>query len=232
MRLYFYCFMNKSIDILKDGIISNVKWVNNILTSGFSLAGIIILLKIFGGTSFSWVGVNFPLNLSWIIFLFLTIAHGYVSSLIYLSIVDLIKKGTAENCNEVYLKITTSGGLFVRGMVARNKVRIIRQRRVYIMSPNDPSTWIAHIAAIGLFLAIIPFDFHSVLRFVLLFIVGIVIVYSNWIIGSFWIILLSGLDLPKTVVERRVYFKSLGIRATDSFFQDLDNNENEDNTTL
>jgi hypothetical protein len=201
------------------------------LTSGVSLAGIVILLKIIGNSSFNWAGVNFSLNFSWIVFLFLTIAHGYVSILVYSSIANLIEKGTTDCCNEVYLKITTSGGLFVRGMIARNEVRIIGQRRVYIMSPNDPSTWIAHIAAIGLFFAIIPFDFHSILRFVLLFIVGIIIVFSNWMIGSFWIIWLSSLENPpKTKAEKRAYFKSLGRRTNYSFFQDLDNDEKENNT--
>ena len=98
------------------------------------------------------------------------------------SIHALWKADNQEDCRTAFNKVTSSGGLFVRGLMPR--VRIVHG--VYQMSWSDPSTLISHLAALLIIPAVVPFDVSNRLRFLLYLGTSLILMVFNWIVGSNW----------------------------------------------
>lgn len=207
--------MSKYANIYKDAVISNIKWLNNILTYGSSIAGIIVLLKIKGDSFFSWTGIEYSISQAWIVILLLTIAHIYVCVLAIKSVFRLVNNATTEDCKEVYIELTSKSGIFLRGLIAR----FTNNRRFYIritkMQLKDPTMWLSYLSAIVVLLAIIPFHFERIINLILLILFSFFILFVNWITAAIWINTVSELsDPPKTDQEKAKFTKGFTITGS------------------
>jgi hypothetical protein len=129
---------------LQDAVINNSKWIDRVLWGLLLTQGTIILIKLAGKSTFVWGGVEFNTNKAWAILSLVTIAHLYVTVLFHTAAVKFAERSSDYERHEVFERITTSGGLFVRGLIARTK----RRGRVYVMKRNDPTTIVSHVAAV------------------------------------------------------------------------------------
>ena len=183
---------------LKKAVIENAKWVDGILMAGVTISAVSVFAKLIGKTELEVFGLSVSIERNWIIFGIGTLIHLYLGWFLNRSIVKLWKEAAFEEYKSVYNEITTSGGIFVRGMTPRiNPVQSPFGFSGYGMSPSDPSTWMAHIFAILLFISMVPFSWSGFIHFMLRMFVAMVIVISNWLIGSSWITVLSDLTLPR-----------------------------------
>ena len=174
---------------LQDAPINNAKWIDRVLWAFVILGGTIVLLKLAKRRTFSWASVEFDTNRAWIVFTFLTIAHLYTTMLFHLSAVKFSKTSTADERQRVFAKVTSGGGLFVRGLIPRTE----RVGNVYKMKWNDPTTLVSYLAALLIIVTIVPFDFSSRTVFLKYLLIALLIMVINWFIGSRWAVTLSQL---------------------------------------
>jgi hypothetical protein len=199
--------MTKS-SYLKKAVIENAKWVDGVLMAGATISTVSIFAKLIGKTDLEVFGLSVSIEQNWIVLSIFTLIHLYVGWFLTRSVTKLWEEVEFDEYRPVYNEITTSGGIFVRGMTPRiNRIKGSLGYSAYAMQSSDPSTWIAHVFAISLFISMIPFSLESPLSFVVRIIVAIVIVVCNWLIGSSWIVFLSDLTLPKR--RSRIIAKSL-----------------------
>jgi len=203
-------------ELLKEAVVQNSKWVDKVLMSGFFASLSIVLLKLFGGETMKWLNVKLNLSHVWIVFLLLTCAHLYTTILLIKSIKRLWQKCTHEDRSLVYNRLTSIGGVYVRGLIARTEIYDDWELKVkYKMVYEDPSAWAALVTAALLFIAIVPFSFDEALIFY--WALSALIVNGNWVIGTNWIVALSDLSLNN---EKSSYFKEsrkgVGIRIISS----------------
>jgi hypothetical protein len=188
-RVYSRAKANNRHAHLKKAVIANAKWIDKTLWVGMLLCGGIILLRLFGGSKVPFVGISFPMGYSWIPILILTFAHGYATILLRRSAKKMFKDCSEAEGKEVWNKVVTEGGLFMRGM----EPRLIPQSGRFAPMINEPSAWTSHIGAVLLLVAAIPWKYYISWQTVFAF----AIVYANWHIGSGWAISLSELSTSK-----------------------------------
>jgi len=177
----------------ESAVIENSKWVDGVLWSMLLAATAIILLKLIGKQDFKWQDVELNTSQAWVVFSILTLAHFYAAVLLLKSIRRVWQLSDRLSRSRLFGKITSTGGIFVRGLVARTECRQTWFLSVsYEMDHHDPSAWFAQFSVPLLITAITPFAIRRTsLRF---FLLGVVLGEINWIIGSHWIIALSDLS--------------------------------------
>jgi hypothetical protein len=198
----------------KEAVLENSKWLDNVLMGGFLFSIVVVLLKILGQREVEWMDVKFNLENVWIVFCLFSIAHLYTEILLIRSIRPLWDKCNVEDRNFIYNKIVATGGIYVRGLVARTKVLQDWELKVdYRMSFKDPSAWVAYISFLILLGAIIPFPlFYEKIHQV---VIALLFSNINWIIGTNWVVALSelsnsfeeSLDASERGSMRSMYFE-------------------------
>jgi hypothetical protein len=183
----------ESLNHLQEAVVNNSNWVDKVLLSGIILAGMIVILKITDKAVFKWGDVELRTDKAWIVGVLFSLAHLYTTWLFVKSIHTLWKAGNQENCQAAFNKVTSSGGLFVRGLMPRVKI----VHGVYQMSWSDPSTLISHLAVLLIIPAVVPFDLSHPLRFLLYLGISLILMVFNWIVGSNWAIALSQLTVER-----------------------------------
>ncbi|ESA35946.1 hypothetical protein N836_09510 [Leptolyngbya sp. Heron Island J] len=203
-------------------VIGKASRVNSILTTGFALVGLILLIKILGITAnFEIFEVELPVKQAWLAFLLLTGAHFWTASNLVSSADFLYESLSAYECNEVFKKIRRTGGLFFEGLKAR---KLAPNKRTIVMDAGDRTTKVAIAGSILLVLAIIPFEFQTLANFLAFMFVAIEIAFINWVIGSKWVYALSKLawkrDRPhkEMISSERVIIKP----PDEGVFADID----------
>lgn len=201
---------------IQNAIIENIKWLDKVLWTGFSLGMIVIGLKILGYEKFEWETIEFKMEFAWIVFIILTIAHAYVTVLILQTVKELWSNSSYNDRLLVFNIVKASGGLFIRGLVPRINRSNFVKINIFEMSIFDPTVWSSSFAVIGLIVAIIPFKIIDLQYFIILIIVALLIAGLNWIIGSQWAIALSELVIDKnssgyfqrlkTAFRTKIYF--------------------------
>jgi len=176
---------------LQEAPINNATWIDRVLWAFVILGGTIVLLKLTNKRTFSWAGVEFDTHRAWIVFIFLTLAHLYTTLLFHVSTVKFSTTSTEGERQKVFAKVTSSGGLFMRGLIPRTE----RVGNVYKMKWADPTTLVSYLAAILIIVTIVPFDFSSRTMFFKYFIGALLIMIVNWFIGSRWAVTLSQLTV-------------------------------------
>jgi len=191
-------------------VVENAKWVDAVLLSGVALGGILIIAKTIGADEFDLHDLEISVDNAWIIFSIITSAHFYTSWLLNREILRLWETHSDEKCMAVFNEVRATGGIFVRGLSPRtNRIKSTFGIQIYEMRLDDPSTWAAHIFAVLLIAAIVPFDLSNPSYFFLILLVAIIITIINWIIGSLWIVPLSELAISHD--ESKILSKKLEI---------------------
>jgi hypothetical protein len=189
-------------------VIENSKWVDRVLWTQAAVGLTVVIGKFMGVTEFEWQHVKFNVSTAWFVFLLLTIAHLYASLLLIKSLRRFWDCSDAHSRRALFAKITATGGIFVRGLVARTEydgTLFVRYR----MSPSDPSAWAALMGSAFLVASIIPFSLSKSMWWMLL--VAFAITQVNWSIGSHWVIALSDLTNNSSVYFPQV--EGRGIRV-------------------
>jgi hypothetical protein len=123
-------------------------------------------------------------------------ANIYVTCLLMSSLRSLYQSGDRGTCRALFHELTTSGGLFFRGLIPRTESHTaLTGVRVYKMDWRDPTTWLALAAGVVLVLVVIPFSSMPrpvLFRYMLL---GLSLLWINWKFAATWIILLSRLAI-------------------------------------
>jgi len=176
---------------LKDAVTNNSKWVDKVLWGGLILAGTIVLLKLNNKTSFEWVDIEFNTHKAWLILSLFTLAHLYTTWLLIRAIIRFWTVSSEAECQATFAKVTSSGGLLVRGLIPRTE----RVRNLYKMKWSDPTTIVSHLAALLLIPAIVPFDFSDQTQFYKYLGIAVAVMIINWLIGSSWAVALSQLTV-------------------------------------
>lgn len=202
---------------LQEAPVNNAKWIDRVLWAFAILGGTIVLLKFTKKNTFSWAGVEFDMNRAWIVFIFLTVAHLYTTLLFHLSVVKFSKRSTESERQKVFARVTSSGGLFVRGLIPRTE----RVGNVYRMNWSDPTTLASYLAALLIIVAIVPFDFSNRNSFFKYLLVALLIMVVNWFVGSRWAVTLSQLAVETgaasagvTMSTPRIPFSSGAMRRS------------------
>lgn len=183
-----------ALNHLQEAVVHNADWVNRVLVSGTGIAGVVVLLKILGHSEFEWQDVKISVQGAWLVFTLFTFAHGYAAWLLIRSTHTLWASNAPKEAEETFLKVSSTGSLFVRGMIPRTKRIQHGDGYIYLMDPKDPSTWLAHGAVILMIAATIPFKLGVATIFLALG--SLVLSFVNWQIGSHWVIALSELTVP------------------------------------
>src|SRR5262249_36113878 len=139
---------------------------------------------------------------AWIVFAILTCAHFYATYVFLQSVDEAQAEGHAVAMT-VWHKLTTSSLLFFHGLVARvscnpNPFGSI-PRYVCAMSPRDPTTLLAHVAALGLFVAVARWKGERWLVRLGTGVAAAALCVANWTLGAAWAINASLLSLGEKV---------------------------------
>jgi hypothetical protein len=182
-------------------VVENSKWVDSVLWSMLLAALATILLKIFGKQEFKWMDITVDTSFAWIVFSVLTLAHFYTALLLFRSIRSVWQFSDRLSRQILFAKITSTGGIFVRGLAARTVCKDDWCLTVrYTMDHRDPSSWLALVSVPFLIAAVTPYVYSK--RSLCLFFLGLALAEINWIIGSHWIIALSDLSTDSHINGR------------------------------
>src|SRR5262249_54412788 len=153
-------------------VIENLKWVDRVLWIMAGIGLTVFLAKLMGVDEVEWQNVKVGIFKAWFVVILLTIAHLYVSIMLLKSLKRYWHYSDAQSRQALFDKLGASGGLFVRGLIARTTFKPhyarTRERGKYVfmhsvryeMDPHDPSAWIALIAYFLLIAALVPFSFN------------------------------------------------------------------------
>jgi hypothetical protein len=155
--------------------------------------------------------VNMTLQWAWLVFTAFTVAHVFASIFAALYSYRLyLSKTSRTKVVRVYNEISTSKCLYIRGVSGRD--RTVQDGAFYRMRWDDPSTWVAHLGAVGALIAMLPWRYGSTLEIApstnrwadVLLALGLLIV--NWLAGSVWAVALWELAKPR---DQSTYFRGI-----------------------
>lgn len=185
------------LDYYQKAVVENGKWVDGVLISGAVLAGVVVMTKLIGTTEFEIQNVKFPVEYAWAVFTVFSGVHFYTAWLLNRATFRLWNTHSTEKCLATFQEVTTTGGVFVRGLIPRTRLmKTTWGIKIYEMRLDDPSTWATHALALLLIAGIVPFDVSDPRRFWGFLFLAVVISAANWFIGSMWLVPLSELAIP------------------------------------
>lgn len=186
------CSLNKDYrDYLKKLVANSFKYINIVLISYGSLAGIILLSKIYKITEIEWNNIKIPLSDSWIIFSIFTVAHIYFGW----NLIKSLKKVENVRCDslrkEIYMEITSSENIFINGLNPRPILSSAISKSLFIkFDKKDLSFWFRAIIQVAVIIAIIDFSKSTVFPFLesKTLVIGLLIVMINSYAGSYYLV--------------------------------------------
>jgi hypothetical protein len=184
---------------LVDAVVASAGWINGLLITGVALSGVIVILKLAGKGEFEVWKVPVKTSYAWAIAVLLTIAHYYVTVLFLRDCDAIFDEGNAAVAQGAWDRLSGGSLLFFHGLVARLTYTEWyvggKPYKVFHMDRSDPTTWLAHGAAVLVFLAIARF--RGVRWFVRIgtCLAGLLVMYANSHIGAQWAITASYLKL-------------------------------------
>lgn len=171
-------------------VLSTAGWVNSVVTAMLLFAVAVLATKVTAGTKFKIPGTEAELELkhAWMVFAAFTVGHLYVAVLFKKSCEALFYQ-EHQNAKATWEDLTRDGPLFFRGLMPRNVPA--DGSPIVQMDSSDPTTWLAHLAAILFFVAIVPFERSAPLGMI----AAPTLTVINWTLGSHWVIAASELTL-------------------------------------
>ena len=166
-------------ELLQLRVTESLKWLDGVLWAQVTIGGAAIIAKLLGLATFEFAGSDVNLADAWVIFLILTAAHWYCAVMFARSVAQAADDLLSVDKKEVFLRVTATGGLFVRGMIPRRAEHSDSlDLRIH---PSDLSGWAALIAMPLLVAAITPFEINDLS--LVLFLAGLFLAHANWLIG-------------------------------------------------
>jgi hypothetical protein len=189
-----------AVTSLMERVVNNFNSVDRVLKFFLTLAALTCLLKLTNKLTLSISGVEVPTKWAWGVFTVFTFVHLFNTWRFQQSSRSLLQQSSTSDRQNVFDRITSSGGPWVRNLVPRRK-----RGHFYRMKLRDPSTLFSYGAAVLMLIAIIQFDLDHPWRATKYFLVALAIVIANWLIGSRWAVTLSefsGHGQPAAVVAK------------------------------
>src|SRR5574341_257396 len=200
---------NGNADLLRDAVVHNAKSVDTVLWTFVILEIALIYLKINHKGTFIWGGLEANATGAWPVtfFFLITFAHLFTTLRLNQSIGACLNECSPSQRHRAFLKVTSTGGLFMRGMIPRTQVL---PNGPYKMEWHDLTTIPSYLAALTIMPALIPFDSLTVWRLAKYLFFAWLLIVVNWRIGSSWAINLSRLatgsnrnsDAPSTMAPK------------------------------
>ncbi|MDO9306760.1 MAG: hypothetical protein Q7T75_02670 [Mesorhizobium sp.] len=175
-------------------IMSRADNVNYVILAACSIVILAALAKLAGKAEISIKGISIKLSHLPVIMIFFTAAHFYTAYSLNTEIVQASLALNPEELRGIFETISDKGPLFFQGIMERLQIYQSALGPVFVMSWNDPSTILAHGAALGAFLVMISWTGLSPFQRLLSVCISTVIVTSNWLIGGSWAVHLSCLS--------------------------------------
>jgi len=176
----------------KSLILNNFKTINFFFISSICAALIILFSKFYGLKEFSWNDIVFPLKHSWIVFLLLTLASIYFSLQLERVLKELLRKDDKKLNKEIYLDITSSENIFIRGLNSTPIITGAFEKSILMAIPpfkKDMAYWLRLSVTILILIAIIwPMSPFSWKTFINNFYLGAGIVYCNGLFASKYLV--------------------------------------------
>jgi hypothetical protein len=194
---------------------SNAKTIDKILWFGLLFSITVIFMSFTGIQTVSISNISLPIKYVWIIYVLFTIFHFIYTQTFESSVRQFWRLTEPNEYCSLYKDITTEEGYFMRGM----EPRVLSKTSNVAPMGNDLSTWLSHITAILLFVALwrtVQLDISPWLDKII--VIGLTLI--NWIIGSRWAIVLSELTIEKKYA--RILSKRNPLR-TPTLFDDTEN---------
>jgi hypothetical protein len=171
---------------LKERVLNNFNSIDRVLKFFLTLAALTCLLKLTNQLTLSLNGVAVPTKWAWAVSVAFTVAHLFTTWRFQQSARLLLSLSNATDRQNLFDRITSSGGPWVRNLIPRRK-----KRYVYRMKWRDPSTIVSYGAVVVMVIAIVQFDFNNPSRTIKYAVVALAIVIVNWLIGARWAVTLS-----------------------------------------
>lgn len=184
-------------DLLRDAVAHNAKSVDTVLWTFVILELALIYLKLNKKGTFIWGGLEANATGAWPVafFFLLTLAHLFTTLRLNQSIRACLKECSPSHRHRAFLRVTSAGGLFMRGMIPRTQ---LLPNGAYKMEWSDLTTVPSYVAALLILPALIPFDSLTVWRVAKYLFFVLLLININWRIGSSWAINLSRLANPSS----------------------------------
>lgn len=171
------------------------EWINSTIVSGLTILVASLLIRLTRKDIISVMEVELPVR--WVNYLMLpiTIAHLYFGINFNIWVRHIVINDK-DNAKGVFEALTGRGPLFFNGLVERLQIVEGPFGPIFLMDTSDPTTWLAHFAAIAAFIILIRWrglTGFGRLRSVLF---ALMIVVVNWLIGGGWAVHASCLNRP------------------------------------
>lgn len=191
-------FMSNNIENVVAAVIKRADNINIVIIAGLTIIILSILVRISKGNEFSIKDISIDLRFLPLIILGITFAHLYTAYVFNSYVRELIYSDI--DTSYVFGELRRDGPLFFAGLVARLQVLDGPFGPVFLMDHRDPTTILAHVAAIGAFFAMIRWKGRGWGgRFINLIASGVLVV-ANWLIGGGWAVHASCLNAPEVCV--------------------------------
>ena len=154
-----------------------------------------VLVRLSKGDEIEIYDVKINLRYLPLIIFGLTLAHLYTGLVFNLYVRELIFLNKLDTA-VVFESLRRDGPLFFAGLVARLEIVQGPFGPAFIMDPADPTTILAHVAAIGTFVAMLRWRNVTWRRRIVSGGISAALIISNWFIGGGWAVHASCLSDP------------------------------------
>jgi len=185
----------KDPDYWRKSAKAHAETLSKILWTGLLLSVAVCVVELLGKDSIKVANVDIPVRYGWIAFSVFTILHAIWTVEFVKSARRFWELTDEDTYSKLFLDITSEGGYFMRNM----SPRILPNGAGWAPMGNELATWLAHLAALLLFFALISAAMSSkgTTDSPIALAAAVVLLYVNWTLGSRWAIALSELAVPK-----------------------------------
>jgi hypothetical protein len=214
---------SESPGLLADRVITVSQWPQNVMNWGMLLVVAILVARVLKKTKFPLMdSIDLPINQAWLPMAVVTIIHAVTALIVANDAKKLWRTNSDAECRRAFDEVSNKGGPIVNGLIPRvvifhNPEKGVSWMKVR-MDWRDRSTWFAHVAALLLFAALIPwkwlpFGFGNLdWEFMGLWLAALAITVLNWEIASQWIVPLSLLWVPHAQADEYPLLRAMGFQ--------------------
>ncbi|WP_461632038.1 hypothetical protein [Labilibaculum euxinus] len=155
--------------------------------SSIGVAFVLLFSKWFGIEMFEWNKVSFPLRYSWLIISILTIIHYYFGMQLQKSINAVLETNCNKLKKKIYLDVTSSENIFVRGLNKRPLIVGAISKGFFLkVDKKDISYKLRFVSNVVLFISVLLTT--SEINWWFSSIVSTVLVLANSLIASAYLV--------------------------------------------
>lgn len=177
-----------------NSVINHFKAINGLYIMMSLLIIFILFAKVFKFETFKWNDFSFQIKYSWLVFGMLTLFHYYLGTQLLETLRKLPWKCVALK-KKIFLEITSSENLFVRGFTAKPKLEAFESKMWFFHSVHikDYTYWIRTLINLGLIAAVVNFPKLNGYYLLIVYLIPILFLFVYTHINFFlYIFLLAG----------------------------------------